>query len=80
VPLVNAASDVYFFCSDSGLGSKNNRYFYSFGNRSYVITTIDENDEVTFNTLFYKEIPMVTGNIIHSFINTKNRQKSGQPV
>lgn len=28
----------FVFCSDAGLGSKNNRRFNSFGNRSYVIT------------------------------------------
>ena len=28
----------FIFCSDSGLGSKKNRLFNSFGNRSYVIT------------------------------------------
>ncbi|BAK47225.1 hypothetical protein CXIVA_12590 [Clostridium sp. SY8519] len=28
----------FIFCSDSGLGSKNNRRFNSFGNRAYVIT------------------------------------------
>lgn len=28
----------FIFCSDAGLGSKTNRYFNSFGNRSYVIT------------------------------------------
>ena len=92
----------FVFCSDSGLGSKNNRFFNSFGNRSYVIThslkklkkedkklalsptqfrkigsnkfidlrTIDENDEETFNTLFYKEIPMVTGNMDETMIVT----------
>ena len=84
------------------MGSKNNRFFNSFGNRSYVIThslkklkkedkklalsptqfrkigsnkfidlrTIDENDEETFNTLFYKEIPMVTGNMDETMIVT----------
>lgn len=28
----------FIFCSDAGLGSKNNRYLNSFGNRAYVIT------------------------------------------
>ena len=28
----------FIFCSDAGRGSKNNRFFNSFGNRSYVIT------------------------------------------
>ena len=28
----------FIFCSDAGLGSKSNRFFNSFGNRSYVIT------------------------------------------
>ena len=28
----------FIFCSDSGLGSKKNRLFNSFGNRSYIIT------------------------------------------
>lgn len=83
----------FIFCSDAGLGSKNNRFFNSFGNRSYVITyslkkmkkeerdiamkptqfrvpgsnkmidlrTLDETDETVFNTVYYKEVPLVTG-------------------
>ena len=92
----------FIFCSDAGLGSKNNRYFNSFGNRSYVIThslkklkqedkdlalspanfkcvgsdkfidlrAIDENDEKIFNTIFYKEIPVVTGEMDETIIIT----------
>lgn len=81
----------FIFCSDAGLGSKANRLYNSYGNRSYIIThslkklkkedqdvalnpkyfnkpgyhkhidisTIDETDNEIFNTVFYKEIPMI---------------------
>ena len=83
----------FIFCSDAGLGSKDNRRFNSFGNRAYVIahsikkmndkdkatvlnpkqyrkigsrtfidlTTLDETDETVFNSIYYKEIPITTG-------------------
>lgn len=92
----------FIFCSDAGLGSKNNRHFNSFGNRSYVIThsikkmkdedkaivlnpkqyrkfgskafidlsTLDETDETVFNTIYYKEIPVVTGDMDEMLIVT----------
>ena len=92
----------FIFCSDAGLGSKNNRYLNSFGNRSYVIThsikkmktedkkialaptqfkkvgsnkfidlrTIDETDNTVFNTIFYKEIPVVNGDMDETIIVT----------
>lgn len=92
----------FIFCSDAGLGSKNNRYFNSFGNRAYVIThslkkmkkedrdialnpayfkapgsnrvidirTLDESDETVFNTIYYKEIPLVTGEMDEILIVT----------
>ena len=92
----------FIFCSDSGLGSKKNRLFNSFGNRSYVIThslkkmkeedrnialnpkqyrhlgsekfvdlnTLDETDEDVFNSIYYKEIPMVTGKLDETLIVT----------
>ena len=92
----------FIFCSDAGLGSKSNRYFNSFGNRSYVIThslkklnredkifalsptnfkragsdrlinlhTLDESDEDVFNTIFYKEVPIVTGEMDETMIVT----------
>ena len=92
----------FIFCSDAGLGSKNNRFLNSFGNRAYVIThslkkmkkedreialnpsqyreigsnrfidlrTLDETDETVFNTIYYKEIPVVTGNMDETFIVT----------
>lgn len=92
----------FIFCSDAGLGSKNNRYLNSFGNRAYVIThsikkmknedkevalsptqfrklgsnkfvdlrTIDETDDTIFNTIFYKEIPVVTGDMDETIIVT----------
>lgn len=92
----------FIFCSDAGLGSKNNRHFNSFGNRSYVIThsikkmkdedkeialnpkqyrklgstafvdlsTLDETDEAVFNTVYYKEIPVVTGDMDEMLIVT----------
>lgn len=92
----------FIFCSDAGLGSKQNRFLNSFGNRGYVITqslkkmkkedqdtalsptqfkkigtdrfvdisTIDESDETVFNTVFYKEIPVVTGSMDETIIVT----------
>ena len=92
----------FIFCSDAGLGSKNNRFLNSFGNRAYVIThslkkmkqedrevalnpsqyralgssrfvdlrTLDETDETVFNTIYYKEIPLVTGNMDETLIVT----------
>ena len=85
----------FVFCSDAGLGSKSNRRFNSFGNRSYVITqslkkmrgedrqtalnpkqfrrlgsdkfidisTLDESDPDIYETIFYKEVPVVNGNM-----------------
>nr|WP_330399474.1 IS1634 family transposase [Lachnoclostridium edouardi] len=85
----------FIFCSDAGLGSKANRRFNSFGNRSYVITqslkkmheedrqtalnpkqfrrpgsnkfidisTLDESDPDIYETIFYKEVPVVTGDM-----------------
>jgi len=92
----------FIFCSDAGLGSKNNRFLNSFGNRAYVVThslkkmkkedreialnpsqyraigsnrfidlrTLDETDETVFNTIYYKEIPVVTGNMDETLIVT----------
>jgi len=92
----------FIFCSDAGLGSKSNRHFNSFGNRSYVIThsikkmkdedkaivlnpkqyrkfgskafidlsTLDETDETVFSTIYYKEIPVVTGDMDEMLIVT----------
>lgn len=92
----------FIFCSDAGLGSKNNRYLNSFGNRAYVIThsikkmkpedreialsptqfkktgsnkfidlrTLDETDDTVFNTIFYKEIPVITGDMDETIIVT----------
>lgn len=92
----------FIFCSDSGLGSKKNRLFNSFGSRSYVIThslkkmkeedreialnpkqykrlgsekfvdlsTLDETDDAVFHSIYYKEIPMVTGNLDETLIVT----------
>ena len=92
----------FIFCSDSGLGSTKNRFFNSFGNRSYVIThslkkmkkderecalkptqfkalgsdkfvdlrTLDETQEIVFNTVYYKEMPLVTGDMDETLIVT----------
>lgn len=89
------ACSEFIFCSDAGLGSKANRRFNSFGNRSYVITqslkkmrgedrqtalnpkqfrrlgsdqfidvsTLDESDPDIYETIFYKEVPVVNGNM-----------------
>ena len=89
------ACSEFIFCSDAGLGSKSNRRFNSFANRSYVITqslkkmreedrqialnpkqfrrlgfdkfidisTIDESDSDIYETIFYKEVPVVNGNM-----------------
>ena len=92
----------FIFCSDAGLGSKSNRRFNSFGNRSYVITqslkkmrgedrqtalnpkqfrrigsdkfidisTLDESDPAVYETIFYKEVPVVNGNMDETVIVT----------
>ena len=92
----------FIFCSDAGLGSKANRRYNSFGNRSYVITqslkkmkeedkqialnpkqfkklgsnrfidisTLDESDPDIYDTIYYKEIPVVTGDMDETIIVT----------
>ena len=92
----------FIFCSDAGLGSKGNRFFNSFGNRSYVITyslkkmkkeerelallptqfkvpgsdkfidisTLDETDHEVYNTVYYKEYPIVTEDMDETVIIT----------
>ena len=89
------ACSEFSFCSDAGLGSKANRRFNSFGNRSYVISqslkkmrredrqialnpkqfrrlgsdkfidisTLDESDPDIYETIFYKEVPVVNGDM-----------------
>ncbi|WP_438639037.1 IS1634 family transposase, partial [Muribaculum intestinale] len=96
------ACSEFVFCSDAGLGSKSNRRFNSFGNRSYVITqslkkmrgedrqtalnpkqfrrlgsdkfidisTLDESDSDIYETIFYKEVPVVNGNMDETVIVT----------
>ncbi len=92
----------FIFCSDAGPGSKSNRRFNSFANRSYVITqslkkmreedrltalnpkqfrrlgssqfidlsTLDESDPDIYETIFYKEVPVVNGNMDETVIVT----------
>ena len=92
----------FIFCSDAGLGSKANRRYNSYGNRSYVIThslkkmkdedrqaalnpkyfkkpgsnrfidisTLDESDSEVYETIYYKEIPFVTGGMDETLIVT----------
>lgn len=92
----------FIFCSDAGLGSRSNRRFNSFGNRSYVITqslkkmreedrsvalnpaqfkklgsdkfidisTLDESDPKVYETIYYKEVPVVNGNMDETVIVT----------
>lgn len=92
----------FIFCSDAGIGGKNNRFLNSFGNRSYVIThslkkmkaedrelalrptqfripglnknidlrTLDETDPEVFNTVYYKEFPIVTDDMDETLIIT----------
>ena len=92
----------FIFCSDAGLGSLNNRFFNSFGNRAYVITyslkkmkkeereralnpaqfkvpgsgklidlrTLDESDPEVYNTVYYKEYPLVSGDMDETVIIT----------
>lgn len=92
----------FIFCSDAGLGSKSNRHYNSFGNRSYVITqslkkmkeedkqvalnpkyfkrlgsdrfidisSLDESDSEVYETIYYKEIPVVTGDMDETLIVT----------
>lgn len=89
------ACSEFIFCSDAGLGSKANRRFNSFGNRSYIISqslkkmrredrqtalnpkqfrrlgsdkfidisTLDESDPDIYETIFYKEVPVVNGDM-----------------
>lgn len=89
------ACSEFIFCSDAGLGSKANRRFNSFGNRSYVISqslkkmrgedrqtalnpkqfrrlgsdqfidisTLDESDPDIYEAIFYKEVPVVNGDM-----------------
>lgn len=96
------ACSEFIFCSDAGLGSKANRRFNSFGNRSYVITqslkkmreedrqialnpkqfrrlgsnqfmdisTLDESDSDIYETIFYKEVPVVNGDMDETVIVT----------
>lgn len=109
----------FIFCSDAGLGSKSNRRYNSFGNRSYVITqslkkmkeedrqlalnpryfkrlgsdrfidisTLDESDPEVYGTIYYKEIPVVTGDMDENLIVTYSpkykayqRQIRGQQI
>lgn len=92
----------FIFCSDSGLGSLNNRRFNSFSHRAYVIThslkkmkeddrkaamnpaqfrktgshgfidirTLDETDDEVYNSVYYKEYPLVTGDMDETLIVT----------
>ena len=92
----------FIFCSDSGLGSHNNRRFNSFSHRAYVIThslkkmkaeerkeamnptqfrkigaqkfidlrTPDETDEEIYNSVYYKEYPLITGDMDETLIVT----------
>ncbi len=92
----------FIFCSDAGLGSKANRRYNSFGNRSYVITqslkkmreedrqtalnpkqfrklgsnrfidisTLDESDLEIYETIYYKEVPVVNGSMDETVIVT----------
>lgn len=92
----------FIFCSDSGLGSHNNRRFNSFNHRAYVIThslkkmkeeerkeamnpaqfrkigaqkfidlrTLDETDEEIYNSVYYKEYPLITGDMDETLIVT----------
>lgn len=92
----------FIFCSDSGLGSKSNRFFNSVADRSYIITqslkklkqedrecamnpkrfkalgsdnfvdltTLDEADEKVFNSVFYNEMPLITGRMDETLIIT----------
>ena len=89
------ACSEFIFCSDAGLGSKANRRFNSFGNRSYVISqslkkmrredrqialnpkqfrrlgsdklidisTLDGSNPDIYETIFYKEVPVVNGDM-----------------
>lgn len=92
----------FIFCSDSGLGSLNNRRFNSFSHRAYVIThslkkmkeddrkaamnpaqfrktgshgfidirTLDETDDEVYTSVYYKEYPLVTGDMDETLIVT----------
>lgn len=92
----------FIFCSDAGLGSKANRRYNSFGNRSYIITqslkkmreedrtialnpkqfrrlgsdrfidisTLDESNAEVYETIYYKEVPVVNGDMDETVIVT----------
>ena len=92
----------FIFCSDSGLGSLNNRRFNSFQHRAYVIThslkkmkqedreiamnpaqfrklgspkfidlrSLDESDKEVFNSIYYKEVPVINGDMDETLIVT----------
>lgn len=92
----------FIFCSDSGLGSYNNRRFNSFNHRAYVIThslkkmkeeerkaamdptqfrkigsqkfidlhTLDETDEEIYNSVYYKEYPLIIKDMDETLIVT----------
>lgn len=92
----------FVFCSDAGLGSKANRRYNCFGNRSYVITqslkkmreedrqtalnpkqfrklssnrfidisTLDESDPDVYETIYYKEVPVVSGDMDETVLVT----------
>lgn len=92
----------FIFCSDAGLGSRENRRYNSFGNRAYVITqslkkmkeenkktaldsryfqkpgsnglidisTLDETNPEVYETVYYKEIPVINGDMEETVIVT----------
>lgn len=92
----------FIYCSDSGLGGKNNRMFNTLGERSYIIThslkkmkaedrnaaldpkqfkrvgskdfidisSLDETDPNAFETIYYKEMPLVSGSLDETLIVT----------
>ena len=101
----------FIFCSDSGLGSLNNRRFNSLNHRAYVIThslkkmkeedrkaamnpaqfrkigsqkfidlrTLDETDEEVYNSVYYKEYPLITGDMDELLCSPERKKKGKNP-
>ena len=80
------ACSQFIFCSDAGLGSASNRRFNSFGNREIAmrptqfrkigstqfidLRSLDEYDEEVYHSVYYKEVPVVTGKMDETLIVT----------
>lgn len=69
----------FIYCSDSGLGSKDNRMFNNFGGRKYVITQSlkklkEEDRDIALSSLQYRKLGT------NSFIDLRTLDESNQDV